>query len=157
MASILDLNGCPGLVDHYRSRKRVSLNVGISIQPAGQPNRITFDVPPRLGVIIPEVVVIQPTLEVVVLPQEAQVDGVQAALRRVGRRAVTKGIGPPAPDLLSGLVGGQAWGVQVVGVQAFNRNSASSILASVLYISCHLDDTRPAYYTDSHRVDVSVG
>jgi hypothetical protein len=43
-------------------------NIGVSIQPTLEPNRVTFFVSSKTWVIVPEVVVVKPGLRVVPLP-----------------------------------------------------------------------------------------
>ena len=93
-------------------------NIGICINSPKKTNRITGDITPGLRIIIPEVVVIQPTLHIILLSREAVMDGGgYAVLVRVFiRGCAAEGFAVPAPDHRLIRVGGQARAAQVVGV-----------------------------------------
>ena len=52
----------------------IPLNIAIGINPTLKPNRIRLDIPPRPRIIVPEVVVVQPALVIIVLPRKAQIE-----------------------------------------------------------------------------------
>ena len=49
--------------------------VRICINPTSQPDRIALDIAPELRIVVPEVVVVQPRLRVVILAGEVKVVG----------------------------------------------------------------------------------
>src|SRR5712692_2126087 len=50
------------------------MDIHIAVHPSPQPNRITCDIPPCFGIIIPIPVIVKPRLPIEVLPREAKVN-----------------------------------------------------------------------------------
>ena len=78
-----------------------------------QADGVGGDVTPSRWIVVPEVVVVQPRLRIMVLPRKAQVDGAQLQ----AGRGIAEGRALPAPDRDAGLVGAQPRGGQVIGMQ----------------------------------------
>src|ERR1044071_138260 len=53
--------------------ERIPTGVGVRVQPALQPDRITLNVPPEPGAVRPPPVLIEASLRIVVLPRQPQV------------------------------------------------------------------------------------
>src|SRR3990167_2566131 len=99
--------------------KWITAHISVSIQPTIQPNRITFDVASSRRIIVPEVVVAQAAVAVVLLAGEAQwhVEDDAVAIHITIHCTYAKGVAVPAPQQLLAGAGGLAWGVEVIAVQ----------------------------------------
>ncbi len=89
-----------------------------------QPDRISCDVTPYLRIIVPEVVVIQPTLHIKILPRKPQVQDKRLSIA-IGiflRQGTAEGFGIPPPDDLSTFIAGSTGATQVVGVQVIQTS-----------------------------------
>ena len=104
---------------------RISPHIPIGINSAIQPNRIAFDVPACVGVVVSEVVIAKASLRVKILPREAEVEFKGLGLSRGGihNAPITKGLLAwiVAPDHLAGAVGQGSGGIQVIALDGKNR------------------------------------
>ena len=97
----------------------IPINVPICVQAASEANRIRFNVPANCSVVVAPRVVMQPRFLVEVLPRIPQVelegDGVVVwiLIRRIHPERLLL---LPLPDGFLGLIGHQAWRVQMIRV-----------------------------------------
>lgn|SRR5581483_7301136 len=73
IAFTISLRILPGQPERIRRTHRISLHVGVGIDPALEPYRIALQIPADLRIVIPEIVVVQIGLFIEVLSREAQV------------------------------------------------------------------------------------
>ena len=94
--------------------QRVCPHIGKGINTSRQSNRIPLHIPPHSRPVIPEVVLVQPTLPIKVLPRKPQVhrDGATSVYPRVPKRFTDR-----PPRLRTRFVCPQHRGYQVVCVQ----------------------------------------
>ncbi len=99
---------------------RLVVHVSVGINATPQPNRITLNIPPRLRIIIPEIVIVQIRFAVEVLPRKAQIKnkvaGVACLLRILVPQGFAEGSTVPAPDWVAVAVRDDSGGVEMIGV-----------------------------------------